>query len=392
MTCSSKSNDNGKLLLSLALDGEEPLPDVSVIGGKARGLMQLRRIFGREKYDCVPDGVVLTVEFFRRWVDTIATSAEWRVAQEALDTNSSSPSADDATHVHALPTALKQIQALATTLPLSSEQTEALVIVQNAIQEWPGEVAAVRSSAPEEDGDAAAFAGVFETRLGVSLESLEGAVRECFAAAFDQRVLNYRSERSDTRNLAFAAVVMEMVDASKAGVAFSANPLNSDLDEMVVDSSWGLGESVVSGAVESDRYVWDKLGNKLLEERLGSKRQERRLGKNGIDIDLLEVSEDRQNQATLSSEELTGLCQIVSAAEMEYGAPVDVEWAYDQEGQLKLLQTRPITTLFPLDPAMLTAPGEPRRLYFDYHIASDATTTNPFTTMDKASSDDSAYF
>lgn len=126
---------------------------------------------------------------------------------------------------------------------------------------------------------------------------------------------------------------MAMVNASKAGVAFSANPLNSDLDEMVVDSSWGLGESVVSGAIEADRYVWDKLANKLVETKLGSKESERRLGPNGVEI--LEVSEDRRSLSTLSEEELTTLSGLLVTAETEYAAPVDVEWAYDQEGQLK---------------------------------------------------------
>ncbi|KNC81096.1 hypothetical protein SARC_06577, partial [Sphaeroforma arctica JP610] len=89
---------------------------------------------------------------------------------------------------------------------------------------------------------------------------------------------------------------------------------------------------------------------------------------------------------TLSEDELLSLAKLVSSVEAAYGKPVDVEWAYTQQGELKLQQarpiTRPITTKFPLDPAMLTKPGEPRRLYFDFHIASDATTIYPFTHMD----------
>ena len=108
-----------------------------------------------------------------------------------------------------------------------------------------GSVAAVRSSSPQEDGTKSSFAGVFETTLGVTSLALEAAVRECFASAFDHRVFSYAGRHTPS----FAVVVMEMVDARKAGVAFSANPLNSDRDEMLVNSSWGLGESVVDGSV-----------------------------------------------------------------------------------------------------------------------------------------------
>ena len=106
-------------------------------------------------------------------------------------------------------------------------------------------LAAVRSSTPDEDGETSSFAGVFETILGVTALTLDTALRECFASAFDHRVFSYAGVHTPS----FAAVVMEMVDAHKAGVAFSANPLNSDRDEIMVDSSWGLGESVVDGSV-----------------------------------------------------------------------------------------------------------------------------------------------
>ena len=90
----------------------------------------------------------------------------------------------------------------------------------------------------------------------------------------------------------------------------------------------------------------------------------------------------QQQVSTLSEEELAQLALLVAAVETLFNTPVDVEWAFDESGQLKLLQGRPITTLYPIDPHMLTAPGEKRALYFDFNIASDATTTAPFTHMD----------
>ena len=90
----------------------------------------------------------------------------------------------------------------------------------------------------------------------------------------------------------------------------------------------------------------------------------------------------QQKVSTLSEQELAQLVLLVAAVETLFATPVDIEWAFNESGQLKLLQARPITTLHPIDPQMLTPPGEKRALYFDFNIASDATTTSPFTHMD----------
>jgi len=82
--------------------------------------------------------------------------------------------------------------------------------------------------------------------------------------------------------------------------------------------------------------------------------------------------------------QLVQLAHLVALVESAYGLPMDTEWAYTEDGQLRLLQARPITTLHPLDPSMLSKPGEPRVLYYDWNIASEATTTSPFTHMDIA--------
>merc|ERR1712226_368166 len=95
-----------------------------------------------------------------------------------------------------------------------------------------------------------------------------------------------------------------------------------------------------------------------------------------------EVSEQKQKECTLPIEQVAEIARLVSMIETTYGKPMDIEWAYTEDDQLRLLQARPITTLLPLDPEMITSPGEPRILYFDYNIASDATTTSPFKTMD----------
>lgn len=312
----------------------------------------------------VPEGYALSVDFFNPWIEQVVGSDEWKAAEPQL----SSPEA---------PAICESLKALARRAELSSGQKETLNVVRTAISSWPCRLAAVRSSAPEEDGAGASFAGVFETKLGVKADTLEEAVRECFASVFDHRVFSYAGPHTPS----FAAVVMEMVDSYKAGVAFSANPLNSDLDEILVDSSWGLGESVVDGSVVADRFVWDKIGNALLSTQVGSKSSERLLMSSG-GVEVRPVSEERQKECTLTCEQVAQLGHLVSLVESTYGRPMDTEWAYTKDGQLRLLQARPITTLFPLDPDLITNPGEPRLLYFDGNIASEATTMSPFTHMD----------
>lgn len=335
---------------------------MSSVGGKAASLMKLYSTPGLSGH--VPGGYALAADFFSDWVDQVMASDVWAVAEPKLLTAEAISASRD----------LKEV---AKGLPLSHEQEDILERIRTNIRSWPCQLAAVRSSAPEEDGAGASFAGVFETKLGVTADHLESAVRDCFASVFDHRVFKY----AGVHKPAFAAVVMEMVDSYVAGVAFSANPLNSDLDEIMVDSSWGLGESVVDGSVVADRFLWDKIKQQIVEKTVGSKKQERRLDKNG-GVQILPVEETRQAQCTLSSTQLVELTSLVSLVEKTYGIPMDTEWAYTESGDLKLLQARPITTLHPLDPQMMTPPGNPRVLYYDYNIASEATTTSPFTHMD----------
>mmetsp|Transcript_116628 Transcript_116628/g.341362 ORF Transcript_116628/g.341362 Transcript_116628/m.341362 type:complete len:919 (-) Transcript_116628:50-2806(-) len=345
-------------MLSLK-DGVAP---VRAVGGKAASLMKLYSTPGISAH--VPGGFALSVDFFSPWVERVVAMPAWSAAAPLLCSKEA-------------PSACAELKEIARGLPLSKEQAQVLQALCASVRSWPDQLAAVRSSCPEEDGAASSFAGVFETKLGVTPNTLETMVRECFASVFDHRVFSYAGAHKP----AFAAVVMEMVDSSTAGVAFSANPLNSDLDEMLVDSSWGLGESVVDGSVVADRFLWDKVRESLIEKTVGSKKQERRLRKDG-GVDIKSVDEGRQAACTLSEAQVAQLAKLVCLVEKTYGMPMDTEWAYTEGDELRLLQARPITTLHPIDERMLTLPGQRRVLYYDFNVASEATTTSPFMPMD----------
>jgi pyruvate,water dikinase len=178
---------------------------------------------------------------------------------------------------------------------------------------------AVRSSACAEDSEAASFAGQQETFLGVEGADDVGAkVVECWASFFSERALFYRSHKGALDDLAMAVVVQRMVEADKAGVLFTVDPVQRRRDRMIVEAVAGLGERLVAGEVTPDHYVVDRAGA-VKRERLAS-------------------------DGVLGPEELRSLAVLGVALEAHFGSPQDVEWAI-AGGSVYLLQSRPVTTL-----------------------------------------------
>src|SRR5918996_6174533 len=133
---------------------------------------------------------------------------------------------------------------------------------------------AVRSSATAEDLPQASFAGQQDTYLNViGVESVLAEVRRCWASLWTDRAVSYRATNGiDPRGVRLALVVQRMVDASVAGVLFTANPVTGKRHQAVIDASPGLGEAVVSGAVNPDHFVADAATGEIVERRLGDKR------------------------------------------------------------------------------------------------------------------------
>ncbi|MDP6702393.1 MAG: PEP/pyruvate-binding domain-containing protein, partial [Candidatus Latescibacteria bacterium] len=127
---------------------------------------------------------------------------------------------------------------------------------------------AVRSSAIDEDGQGASFAGQYETYLNiVGIEAVAEAVSRCWASTRSEQVLEYRRQNGlPVDDVQIAVLVQQMVAADMAGVAFSANPINNNRGEVVINMSWGLGESIVGGTVTPDTYIVDK-GDLVVKER-----------------------------------------------------------------------------------------------------------------------------
>jgi phosphoenolpyruvate synthase/pyruvate phosphate dikinase len=211
---------------------------------------------------------------------------------------------------------------------------------------------AVRSSAVDEDGADTSFAGQHDTYLNVvGAEAVCDAVLRCWASARAPRVLEYRRQHGlPVDGAPIAVLVQQLVLADVAGIVFSANPLSGSLDEIVVNASWGLGESVVGGSVTPDTYVVGGRGPAsastaawtIVQRGLAEKRRMTVAvagGTREVDVPRLLWS-----RPSLGDEQVLEMAHLAHELEQAMGWPVDLECAY-RDDVLYLLQCRPITTL-----------------------------------------------
>lgn len=239
-----------------------------------------------------------------------------------------------------------------------------------------GPPVAVRSSATAEDLSFASFAGQQDSYLNlIGTDAVVDAVRRCWASLWTDRAVDYRTRNGiDQRTVRLAVVVQRMVQAAAAGVLFTADPVTGTRHHCVIDSSFGLGEAVVSGAVNPDRFVVDAHTGEVLQTRLGDKRLlVRSLDSGGVE----QVERtDGAGGASLTDAQLAALVALGQQVQRHYGAPQDIEWALDEHAELWLTQARPVTTLYPLvEPA--ARPGV--RVYLCVSLAQGL--TRPITPM-----------
>jgi pyruvate,water dikinase len=203
---------------------------------------------------------------------------------------------------------------------------------------------AVRSSAADEDGGSASFAGQHETYLNVvGEEAVAQAVVRCWASARSERVLAYRRQQGmTTQNIGVAVLVQQLVSADISGVVFSANPITGNASAVMINASWGLGESLVSGAVTPDTYLVDKRNLEIVARHIGAK--ERMTIRSAAGTCEVDVPRFLRSLPVLNDQQINEMAQLAIDLEQAMGWPVDVECAIERN-QLYLLQCRPITTL-----------------------------------------------
>jgi pyruvate,water dikinase len=170
-------------------------------------------------------------------------------------------------------------------------------------------------------------------------------VHRCYVSLWAERAVSYRAGRTGGADEAMAVVVMGLVPSETAGIAFTAHPVTGSLDQVIINASFGLGETIVSGRVTPDSFLIEKNSFRLLEREIYAKELAVYPHPEGGGGTVEErLSPDRQRAPSLTDEQACEVARLATAVEQHYGSPQDIEWAL-YNSTLYLLQSRPITTL-----------------------------------------------
>ncbi|MFD5818940.1 phosphoenolpyruvate synthase [Streptomyces sp. NPDC127038] len=257
-----------------------------------------------------------------------------------------------------------EIAELIEAAPLDDRLTDAIGLAYGLAG---GGAVAVRSSGAQEDGPHHSFAGQFDSFLNVrGLDEVVAHVRRCWASAFCERSLRYRARRRlaiDTGGV--AVIVQRMVAAELSGVLFTADPASGRTDRQVVSAVHGLGEGLVSGAVDADTVVLDAVTGEPLTTVIGEKRERYDAGP-GPGCRVSPVTEGDRAELSLTAGRLARLHAAGTRVAACYGIPQDIEWAIAEDG-LWILQSRPVTALAQ-PPGPAPEPGLDLRIWDNSNI------------------------
>ena len=247
---------------------------------------------------------------------------------------------------------------------------------------------AVRSSATAEDLPDASFAGQQDTFLWVrDATSIIEHVKRCWSSLFTDRAMAYRHGMGyDHEVVSMSVAVQQMVDSKSAGVAFTLDPATGDRSQVAIESSWGLGEAVVSGEVTPDNFLVDKVILEIHSRTISPKHTELVMRADGGGVEWREVDADRQQSPSVSDAELLEIARMAKAAERYFGSPQDTEWAVDRnlpEGRnVLMLQSRPETVWSRKTPRQVS---DPTSGFMDSIVS---TLLSPIHTRDPVSGED----
>ncbi len=325
-----------KLTLWFEEIGKEDVPSV---GGKVANLGEMLRA-GIP----VPLGFAVTAQAYKKFITQtgIAQKIYKIIDETVIDTNI--PQQFDE--------ASKGVRKIIESTPMPREIKGAIEKAYKKLGERTKSTrvfVAVRSSATAEDLPGASFAGQQETYLNVRgyRELLQKTIR-CWSSLFTPRAIYYRTQKGFKHEQVLISVgVQKMVDAKAAGVAFTINPVTGESNHIVIEANWGLGESVVSGAVTPDNYTVDKKTLKIIDKKIAKKVIEYVPDpKTGRTIHV-DVPAERQQQPCLTEREIAKIAELAKHIEKHYGQPQDIEWAIDRNlsfpDGILIVQSRPET-------------------------------------------------
>jgi pyruvate,water dikinase len=324
---------------------EVRLGDAASVGGKGANLGEMTSA-GLP----IPPGFVITAAAYIEAVEHAGVRA--RLLD---DFRRAAAAADDP---DALGRAAAGLRETVRAIPIPDDVRDAILSEYHRLGD--GAAVAVRSSATSEDAAGTSFAGMHDTYNNVvGDEAVLQRVRECWASLYGDRVIAYRASQRMDEEPVLAVVVQTQVASDRSGVMFTVDPSTGARDRLVIEAALGLGEVVVSGAVEPDTYIVAKDGPRLVSVRVGRQSHALVPGQGGT-VEREDLDPKRADARVLSDDEVLTVASLGLQVEEHYGEPQDTEWAYSA-GRLWMLQSRPVTTLGggPLPAEGATAGGPP---------------------------------
>lgn len=322
--------------------------DVGIAGGKGASL--------GEMYNAgipIPPGFVITAEAFKKYITKTKIDTKIYGILKGLNVDNNAQLQETA----------KKIQALIVSTPMPDDIKKAVLESYDLLSFGDAAKAggkalgimkagreamyvAVRSSATAEDLPNASFAGQQASFLNVKgANAIIKAVLDCWASLFTARAIYYRTKNNfEHSKVLIAVVVQKMVEADKAGVMFSVNPVTGNEEEIMIECSYGLGEAVVSGSISPDQYVVDKKSETVKQVSISNKNWMYTLDKKTLRNIRQTIPQEKATSQALSDYEIIALAKLAKKIEQHYGRPQDIEYAIEGKN-IYIVQSRPITTL-----------------------------------------------
>ncbi len=346
--------------MEYTLDFEEvDRASIPVVGGKNASLGEMIQAGIR-----VPPGFAVTTWAYLDFLQKAGLQDRVLSLLEGLDPED----------VAALERVSEEVRQIITSNPIPGEILETIKSAYEALckrSQQDNMPVAVRSSATAEDLPTASFAGQQDTYLWIKgADEVLQKVQSCWASLFTPRAISYRiKNRFPHEKVLISVGVQKMVNAKAAGVMFTLNPTDGDLSKVVVEGSWGLGETVVSGTVNPDKFVVDKVLMETTEKTISTKHIQCIFDPEKGGVQDLDVPEELQNTCCLEEREVKELVTLAKRIEKHYGIPMDIEWAIDRDlpfpENVFIVQARPETVWTQRERKPVIGPKSGRQLLME---------------------------
>ncbi|MEM5875223.1 MAG: phosphoenolpyruvate synthase [Candidatus Aenigmatarchaeota archaeon] len=318
--------------------------DLNLVGGKAANLGEMINA-GLP----VPNAFVVTAEAYKHFITKNKLMGKIKKILRSADFNDPKN----------LEESTRKIRELIENSPMQKEIEDEIKEAYRMLSEEFGEneiSVAIRSSATAEDIPSASFAGLQLTLLNVKgIENVLNGVKKCWASLFTPRATFYREQKGFKHEKVYIAVIIQKQlgvlnrkeyeeGKYKAGVGFTIHPSTGEKDKIVIESSYGQGESVVSGAVNPDTIIIDKNTGNILEFHVGRKEKMRITSELG-ELEEIETPQNLKEKLSLNEDEIKQLWELALKLEKHYNFPQDFEWV-SENGKVYLVQSRPVTVFY----------------------------------------------